>query len=65
VSCRSGPPDLGGGASGGQRAVVEAARRLRAAGEAFALALVVEAQGSTYRKPALLPSCRRAARASA
>jgi xanthine dehydrogenase accessory factor len=34
--------------------VIEAARRLRAAGEAFALALVVEAQGSTYRKPGAL-----------
>lgn len=34
--------------------MIEAARRLRAAGEAFALALVVEAQGSTYRKPGAL-----------
>jgi xanthine dehydrogenase accessory factor len=54
VSCRSGPPDLGGAASGGQRAVIEAACRLRAADRAFALALVVEAQGSTYRKPGAL-----------
>jgi len=54
VSCRSGPPELGGAAPGGQRAVIEAALRLRAAGEAFALALVVEAQGSTYRKPGAL-----------
>jgi xanthine dehydrogenase accessory factor len=51
VNCRSGPPEPGSATSGGQRAVIEAARRLRAAGEAFALALVVEAQGSTYRKP--------------
>jgi xanthine dehydrogenase accessory factor len=34
--------------------VIEAARRLQASGEAFALALVVEAQGSTYRKPGAL-----------
>jgi xanthine dehydrogenase accessory factor len=34
--------------------VIEAARRLRAADRAFALALVVEAQGSTYRKPGAL-----------
>jgi len=54
VSCRSGPPELGGSAPGGQRAVIEAARRLRAADRAFALALVVEAQGSTYRKPGAL-----------
>jgi xanthine dehydrogenase accessory factor len=54
VSCRSGPPECGGATSGGQRAVIEAARRLQAAGEAFALALVVEAQGSTYRKPGAL-----------
>jgi len=54
VSSRSGPPELGGAAPGGQRAVIEAALRLRAAGEAFALALVVEAQGSTYRKPGAL-----------
>jgi xanthine dehydrogenase accessory factor len=39
---------------GGQRAVVEAARALRGAGRAFALALVVEANGSTYRKPGAL-----------
>lgn len=39
---------------GGQRAVVEAARELRAARRAFALTLVVEAEGSTYRKPGAL-----------
>lgn len=39
---------------GGQRAVVLAARELRAAGRAFALTLVVEAEGSTYRKPGAL-----------
>jgi xanthine dehydrogenase accessory factor len=54
VICRSGPPELGGAAPGGQRAIIEAARRLRTAGEAFALALVVDAQGSTYRKPGAL-----------
>lgn len=41
-------------ARGGQLAVVEAARQLRAAGRAFALTLVVEAEGSTYRKPGAL-----------
>jgi xanthine dehydrogenase accessory factor len=41
-------------AAGGQRAVVEEARRLRAARRPFALALVVEAEGSTYRKPGAL-----------
>jgi xanthine dehydrogenase accessory factor len=39
---------------GSQRAVVEAARGLQAAGRPFALAVVVEAQGSTYRKPGAL-----------
>lgn len=34
--------------------MIEAACRLRAAERAFALALVVEAQGSTYRKPGAL-----------
>jgi len=34
--------------------VVEAARELRAAGRAFVLTLVVEAEGSTYRKPGAL-----------
>jgi xanthine dehydrogenase accessory factor len=34
--------------------VVEAGRELRAAGRAFALTLVVEAEGSTYRKPGAL-----------
>ena len=42
------------GGTGGQRAVVEAARELSAAGRAFALTLVVEAEGSTYRKPGAL-----------
>lgn len=41
-------------ASGSQRAVVEAARALRAAGRPFVLALVIEAEGSTYRKPGAL-----------
>lgn len=41
-------------AAGGQRAVLESARDLRAAGRAFALALVTEAEGSTYRKPGAL-----------
>jgi len=39
---------------GGQRAVVEAARQLRAADRAFALTLVVDTEGSTYRKPGAL-----------
>lgn len=47
-------PDAAVAATGGQRAVVEAARGLRAAGRAFALTLVVEAEGSTYRKPGAL-----------
>lgn len=34
--------------------MVEAARELRAAGRAFALTLVVETEGSTYRKPGAL-----------
>jgi len=38
-------------AAGGARGVVEAARAWRAAGEAFALSLVVGTEGSTYRKP--------------
>jgi len=46
--------DAGVARLGGQRAVVEAAQELRAAGRAFALALVVEAEGSTYRKPGAL-----------
>lgn len=54
MNCRSGPPDSAGAALGGQRAVIEAARDLRAAGRAFALAIVVEAEGSTYRKPGAL-----------
>jgi len=54
MSCRSGPPDSAGAALGGQRAVIEAARDLRSAGRAFALAIVVEAEGSTYRKPGAL-----------
>lgn len=47
-------PDGVGPALGGQRAVLAAARELRAAGRAFALTLVVEAEGSTYRKPGAL-----------
>jgi xanthine dehydrogenase accessory factor len=39
---------------GGQRAVIEAAREWRAAGRTFALTVVVEAEGSTYRKPGAL-----------
>lgn len=39
---------------GGQRAVLAAACEMRAAGRAFALTLVVEAEGSTYRKPGAL-----------
>ena len=59
MSCPSGsaPDGRPGGTAarlGGQRAVVEAARELRAAGQAFALTLVVEAEGSTYRKPGAL-----------
>jgi len=55
MSCHSGSaPDGAGTGLGGQRAVVEAARDLRAAGHAFTLALVVEATGSTYRKPGAL-----------
>jgi xanthine dehydrogenase accessory factor len=55
VSCRSSSaPDGTTTAAGGERAVVEAARELRAAGRAFALTLVVEAEGSTYRKPGAL-----------
>ena len=47
-------PDGVGPALGGTRAVVEAARELCAAGRAFVLTLVVEAEGSTYRKPGAL-----------
>lgn len=56
MSCRSAPlPDGAAAAAvGGQRAVIETARALHAAGRAFALALVVEAHGSTYRKPGAL-----------
>jgi xanthine dehydrogenase accessory factor len=41
-------------AIGGQRAVIERARGLRDAGRAFALMMVVRADGSTYRKPGAL-----------
>jgi len=55
MSCRSGSaPDVAAAGLGGQRAVLEAARELRAAGRAFTLALVVEAEGSTYRKQGAL-----------
>lgn len=47
-------PEAAVAGPGGQRAVVEAARELRAAGRSFALTLVVEAEGSTYRKPGAL-----------
>ncbi|HEU0152316.1 MAG TPA: XdhC family protein [Arenimonas sp.] len=39
---------------GGLRGVLEAARALRAAGQAFALALVTDTEGSTYRKAGAL-----------
>jgi xanthine dehydrogenase accessory factor len=38
-------------AAGGDRGVLDAARALHAAGEAFVLSLVVHSEGSTYRKP--------------
>jgi xanthine dehydrogenase accessory factor len=47
-------PDGAPVATGGPRAVIEAARELRGAGRAFALTLVVSAEGSTYRKPGAL-----------
>jgi len=48
-------PTPGIGASiGGQRAVIDTALALRAAGRAFALAVVVDAEGSTYRKAGAL-----------
>lgn len=47
-------PDTAAGSVGGQRAVLEAAETLQAAGRAFALTLVVDAEGSTYRKPGAL-----------
>ena len=43
-----------GASIGGQRAVIDTALALRAAGRAFALAIVVGAEGSTYRKPGAL-----------
>jgi xanthine dehydrogenase accessory factor len=46
-------PDIGASV-GGQRAVIDTALALRAAGHAFALAIVVSAEGSTYRKPGAL-----------
>ena len=39
---------------GGQRGVIEAALALYGQGCAFALAMVVETEGSTYRKPGAL-----------
>ena len=55
MTCRCGSvPDGVAAPLGGQRAVVEAARELRQAGRAFALTLVIEAEGSTYRKPGAL-----------
>jgi xanthine dehydrogenase accessory factor len=41
-------------AVGGQRAVLDTARAMQADGRAFALAIVVSAEGSTYRKPGAL-----------
>jgi xanthine dehydrogenase accessory factor len=41
-------------AVGGQRAVIATARAMRASGRAFALAIVVQTEGSTYRKPGAL-----------
>jgi xanthine dehydrogenase accessory factor len=50
VNCRyDSPPELEG-SGGGQRAVFEAALALRSAGRAFALAIVIDTEGSTYRK---------------
>jgi xanthine dehydrogenase accessory factor len=54
VGCRFDRAPDAAQCAGGQRAVVEAAERRRAAGEPFALALVVAAEGSTYRKPGAL-----------
>jgi xanthine dehydrogenase accessory factor len=55
VTCHSASaPDAAIVEPGGQRAVVEAAQRFCAAGRAFALTLVVTAEGSTYRKPGAL-----------
>jgi CubicO group peptidase (beta-lactamase class C family) len=45
---------LSSGNVGGQRAVVETASAMRAAGRAFALIVVVRTEGSTYRKPGAL-----------
>ena len=50
MNCRyDSAPDLDD-FGGGQRAVFDAARALHEAGRAFALAIVVETEGSTYRK---------------
>jgi xanthine dehydrogenase accessory factor len=50
VNCRfDSAPELNAG-GGGQRAVFDAALSLHAAGRSFALAIVVETEGSTYRK---------------
>jgi xanthine dehydrogenase accessory factor len=45
---------MSSGNVGGQRAVVETANEMRAAGRAFALIVVVRTEGSTYRKPGAL-----------
>jgi xanthine dehydrogenase accessory factor len=50
VNCRyDSAPELDG-VGGGQRAVFDAARALHETGRAFALAIVVGTEGSTYRK---------------
>lgn len=54
ASAPEGLPAVMAARLGGQRAVVEAARELHATGRPFALTLVVEAEGSTYRKPGAL-----------
>jgi xanthine dehydrogenase accessory factor len=51
VNCRYDSALDAGAAIGGQRAVFDAALALDAAGRSFALAIVVAAEGSTYRKP--------------
>jgi xanthine dehydrogenase accessory factor len=52
VNCRfDSAPELDAAAGRGQRGVFDAALALHAAGRAFALAIVVDTEGSTYRKP--------------
>src|SRR5262245_4418071 len=45
---------MSSGSVGGQRAVIETAHAMRAAGRPFALLLVARTEGSTYRKPGAL-----------